>query len=63
MNTLTDIFLDSLRKQKSQVSVFLISGIKLHGIIEDFDDNIILLHHTFTQLIFKHSISTIMAKE
>ena len=57
---LQDKFLNKLRKDKQQVSVFLINGIKLDGIIEAFDPYTILLRNKVTQSIYKHAISTIV---
>ena len=41
--TLADTFLNQLKKEELPVSVFLVNGIKLHGVIDDFDDKVILL--------------------
>ncbi len=54
-------FLNDLKKNKVSVTVFLINGVKLQGIITWFDDNSLLLRRDgHTQLIYKHAISTIM---
>lgn len=53
-------FLQKLCKESEPVSVFLVNGIKLHGVIEDFDDHVILLKGTVVQMIFKHSVSTVV---
>lgn len=54
-------FLNDLKKNKISVTVFLINGVKLQGIITWFDDNSLLLRRDgHTQLIYKHAISTIM---
>ena len=53
-------FLNVLRRDKSPVTIFLISGIKLQGVIVGFDNYSILLKNNVTQLIFKHAISTVM---
>jgi len=58
--SLQDKFLNKLRKDKQQVSVFLVNGIKLDGIIEAFDPYTILLRNRVTQSIYKHAISTIV---
>ena len=60
---LQDKFLNKLRKEKQQVSVFLINGIKLDGIIEAFDPYTILLRNKVTQSIYKHAISTIVPSQ
>ena len=58
---LQEIFLNQLRKDKLSVTVFLINGVKLQGIITWFDNfSILLKRDTHVQLVYKHSISTIM---
>ena len=58
---LQDIFLNQIRKEKSSVTIFLINGVKLQGIITWFDNfSILLKRDNHIQLIYKHSISTIM---
>ena len=58
--SLQDSFLGELQKEKVSVSVFLVNGIKLHGIIEAYDDNAIMLKNAVTQMVFKHAISTVV---
>ena len=54
-------FLSDLRINKVAVTVFLVNGIKLQGLITQFDDDALLLRRDgHTQLVYKHSISTIM---
>ena len=54
-------FLNDLKKKKVSVTVFLINGVKLQGIITWFDENSLLLRRDgHTQLIYKHAVSTIM---
>ena len=54
-------FLSELKNKEISVTVFLVNGVKLQGIITWFDDDTILLRRDgFTQLIYKHSISTVM---
>lgn len=56
-----DVFLNHIRKQKTPVTVFLINGVKLQGIITSFDNFSILLRRDgHTQLVYKHAISTVM---
>ena len=56
-----DVFLNNVRKNKHQVTIFLISGVKLQGIITWFDNfSILLLRDSHSQLVYKHAISTIM---
>ena len=61
---LQETFLNQLRKDKLSVTVFLINGVKLQGIITWFDNfSILLKRDTHIQLVYKHSISTIMPSE
>ena len=56
-----DVFLNSVRKKKTSVTVFLVNGVKLQGIITWFDNFSMLLRRDgHTQLIYKHAISTVM---
>ena len=58
---LQDAFLNHVRKQKVSVTVFLINGVKLQGVITWFDNFCILLRRDGqSQLVYKHAISTIM---
>ena len=58
---LQDAFLNHVRKQKMSVTVFLINGVKLQGVITWFDNFCILLRRDGqSQLVYKHAISTIM---
>ncbi len=60
-NNLQDIFLNSVRKSKTPVTMFLVKGVKLQGIITWFDNFSVLLRRDGqSQLIYKHAISTIM---
>jgi host factor-I protein len=58
-NNLQDPFLNILRKERIPVSIFLVSGIKLQGQIESFDQFVVLLKNTTSQMVYKHAISTI----
>ena len=58
--SLQDPFLNALRKDKIPVSIFLVSGIKLQGQIESFDQFVILLRNTVSQMIYKSAISTVV---
>lgn len=58
--TLQDPFLNALRKEKIQVSVFLVNGIKLHGMIDSFDQYVVMLKNSITQMVYKHAISTVV---
>ena len=57
---LQDPFLNALRKDRVPVSVFLVNGIKLQGHIDSFDQFVVLLRNSVSQLIYKHAISTIV---
>lgn len=60
-NNLQDIFLNTLRKTKTPVTMFLVKGVKLQGIITWFDNFSVLLRRDGqTQLVYKHAISTVM---
>jgi host factor-I protein len=60
-NNLQDIFLNRLRKEKEQVVLFLVNGVKLQGMITWFDNFCVLLKREgHSQLVYKHGISTIM---
>ena len=58
--TLQEPFLNALRKEHIPVSVFLVNGIKLQGQIESFDQFVVLLRNSVSQMIYKHAISTIV---
>jgi host factor-I protein len=56
-----DVFLNHIRKNKSPVTVFLVNGVKLQGIVTWFDNFSLLLRRDgHTQLVYKHAISTVM---
>ena len=57
---LQDPFLNTLRREHVSVSVYLVNGIKLQGHIESFDQYVVLLKNTVTQMVYKHAISTIV---
>lgn len=59
-HTLQDPFLNALRKERIPVSIYLISGIKLQGQIESFDQFVILLKNAVSQMVYKHAISTVV---
>ena len=63
-SNLQDTFLNSVRKSKNPVTLFLVNGVKLQGIITWFDNfSILLKRDAHIQLVYKHSISTIMPSE
>ncbi len=57
---LQDPFLNALRKEHIPVSIYLVNGIKLQGQVDSFDQYVILLKNTVTQMVYKHAISTIV---
>ena len=58
--SLQDPFLNALRKERIPVSIFLVNGIKLQGQIESFDQFVVLLRNTVSQMVYKHAISTVV---
>ncbi len=60
-HNLQDVFLNHVRKNKTSVTVFLVNGVKLQGIITWFDNFCVLLRRDgLSQLVYKHAISTVM---
>ena len=59
-HTLQDPFLNALRKERIPVSIFLVNGIKLQGQVESFDQYVVLLRNTVSQMVYKHAISTVV---
>ena len=60
MSTLQDPFLNTLRKERVPVSVYLVNGIKLQGEIDSFDQYVVMLRNSVNQMIYKHAISTVV---
>ena len=60
ISSLQDPFLNALRKEKVSVSIYLVNGIKLQGIIEAFDQFSIVLRNNVNQMVYKHAISTVV---
>jgi host factor-I protein len=58
--SLQDPFLNALRRERVPVSIFLVNGIKLQGQIESFDNFVVLLKNSVSQMIYKHAISTVV---
>lgn len=58
--SLQDPFLNALRKEKVSVSIYLVNGIKLQGYIDSFDQFVVLLKNTVSQMVYKHAISTVV---
>ncbi|MEM6781957.1 MAG: RNA chaperone Hfq [Pseudomonadota bacterium] len=56
-----DVFLNKIRKEKMTVTVFLVNGVKLQGVVTWFDNfSMLLRRDSHVQLVYKHAISTIM---
>jgi host factor-I protein len=58
--SLQDPFLNALRKENIPVSIYLVNGIKLQGQIDSFDQFVVLLKNTVSQMVYKHAISTVV---
>ena len=58
--SLQDPFLNALRRERIPVSIYLVNGIKLQGTIESFDQFVVLLRNTVSQMVYKHAISTVV---
>ena len=58
--SLQEPFLNALRRERIPVSIFLVNGIKLQGQIESFDQFVVLLKNSVSQMIYKHAISTVV---
>ncbi len=58
--TLQDPYLNALRREKVPVAIYLVNGIKLQGQIDSFDQFVILLKNTVSQMVYKHAISTVV---
>ncbi len=58
--SLQDPYLNALRKERVPVAIFLVNGIKLQGQIESFDQFVVLLKNTVSQMVYKHAISTVV---
>ena len=59
-HSLQDPYLNLLRKERVPVSIYLVNGIKLQGQIESFDQFVVLLKNTVSQMVYKHAISTVV---
>jgi len=58
--SLQEPFLNALRRERVPVSIYLVNGIKLQGQIESFDQFVVLLKNSVSQMIYKHAISTVV---
>ena len=59
-HSLQDPYLNTLRKERVPVSIYLFNGIKLQGQIESFDQFVVLLRNSVSQMVYKHAISTVV---
>ena len=57
---LQDPFLNALRKERIPVAIYLVNGIKLQGQVDSFDQFVVLLRNSVSQMVYKHAISTIV---
>ena len=60
LQALQNEFLQELIKDQVPVSIFLINGIKLHGVVDGFDEQVIMLKSAVTQMVYKNAISTVV---
>ena len=58
--SLQDPFLNALRRERVPVSIYLVNGIKLQGTVESFDQFVVLLRNTVSQMVYKHAISIVV---
>ncbi len=58
--TLQEPFLNALRKERVPVAIYLVNGIKLQGQIDSFDQFVVLLKNSVSQMVYKHAISTVV---
>ena len=58
--SLQEPFLNALRRERVPVAIYLVNGIKLQGQVESFDQFVILLKNSVSQMIYKHAISTVV---
>ena len=59
-HSLQEPFLNALRRERVPVSIYLVNGIKLQGQVESFDQFVVLLKNSVSQMIYKHAISTVV---
>ena len=59
-HSLQDPYLNALRKERVPVAIYLVNGIKLQGQIESFDQFVVLLKNSVSQMVYKHAISTVV---
>ncbi len=64
LQNLQDTFLNKVRKSKIPLTIFLVNGVKLQGVVTWFDNFCVLLRRdSHSQLVYKHAISTIMPNQ
>lgn len=59
-HSLQDPYLNALRRERVPVSIYLVNGIKLQGQIDAFDQFVVMLRNSVSQMIYKHAISTVV---
>ena len=59
-DSLQDSFLELLRQKQDQVSIYLVNGIKLTGIVDAYNDEVVFLKSNVSQMVYKHAISTVV---
>lgn len=57
---LQESFLEQLQKEAIPVSVFLVNGIKLHGVVASYDEHVLMLKNSITQMVYKNAVSTVV---
>ncbi|MSO81264.1 MAG: RNA chaperone Hfq [Alphaproteobacteria bacterium] len=61
LQNVQDVFLNNIRKNKTPVTIFLVNGVKLQGVVTWFDNfSVLLRRDAHSQLVYKHAISTVM---
>ncbi len=61
LQNMQDVFLNTCRKEKKPVTVYLVNGVKLQGVITGFDNfSLVLRRNQHSQLVYKHSIATVV---
>ena len=58
--SLQEPYLNILRREKIPVSIYVVNGFKLQGEVESFDQFVILLRNSVSQMVYKHAISTVV---
>ena len=58
-----DVFLNHIRKRRISVTIYLVNGVKIEGVIKGFDNFVIILKDESQKMIYKHAVSTIEPSE